>query len=112
MYSLIRLQVLASCALLCLAFLPNAHATPDPGVVHGILNTADGQSALVSAGGSAAGNAAVGFLALGSNTTGSFNAALGARALATSNGASNTAVGAVSLFANTADNTVSVLLGN
>jgi Chaperone of endosialidase len=102
-------------ALACSALLPQAPAapapeTPDPVVVGGSLNTADGTNALrhVTTG---AANAAFGWFSLFSNTDGAFNTALGAATLvlnvgdqAAGEGLENTAVGAAALLFNTTGN--------
>jgi Chaperone of endosialidase len=93
-------------ALGSFAFSPEAQAapapeTPDPGAVGGVLNTADGQSALpfVTTG---VANSAFGAFALFSTTTGKNNTAVGAGALDLNNiGESNTAVGVAALLLNT-----------
>jgi hypothetical protein len=90
----------------CFAVSPQMQAvpapeTPDPGSVGGVLNTADGQSALPFASGASVGNSAFGAFAQFSNTTGSFNTAVGAAALDLNNANSNTAVGVGALLFNT-----------
>jgi Chaperone of endosialidase len=105
-------------AFACFALSPTAQATPDPGSVGGVFNTADGFNAMpfMSAGtaNSAFGafalfsavspnfNTAVGAGTLFFNTTGIGNTAVGAGALLVNvNGTGNTAVGAQALFSNT-----------
>jgi hypothetical protein len=82
-------------------------ATPDPGGVGGLFNTADGTNAL---GGVTTGvaNSAFGWFSLFSNTDGSFNTAIGAGTLlfnvgdqAAGLGVENTAVGTAALLFNT-----------
>src|SRR4029453_18545142 len=89
----------------CFAFSPTAQATPDPGSVGGVFNTADGFNAmpLMSAG---TANSAFGAFALFSAVSPNFNTAVGAGALTNNNtangqsGDGNTAVGAAALFNN------------
>ena len=101
--------------LVWLAFAPNAQTTPDPAVVGGALNTADGFNALFNATGTA--NAAFGWNSLLLRPTGSFNTGVGAGTLATQQrgcehgcwrcclilnvfGGRNTAVGAAAMVNN------------
>jgi hypothetical protein len=82
------------------AFSPEARAapTPDPPAA-GVLNTADGQSALpfVTTG---VAKSAFGAFSMFSNTTGNNNTALGVAALDLNNADNNTAVGAAALLFN------------
>ena len=73
---------------------------PDPGVVGGVFNTADGEFALASVTSGAA-NQAFGAFSLLSLTTGNFNTAVGALALDLNNADSNTAVGFGAMLLNT-----------
>jgi hypothetical protein len=100
--------------LLCFALSPNAQAArdpaillqrhqpvnPDPGVVGGVLNTADGLDALISAT-SGAFNSAFGTFSQLSLTTGNFNTAVGVLSLDLNNADSNTAIGFGTLLLNT-----------
>ncbi|HEY7000328.1 MAG TPA: hypothetical protein VH330_01190 [Candidatus Udaeobacter sp.] len=92
-------------ALVCLALLSIAQATPAPETPDPASTcafcTADGTRALfnATAGGGTA-NSAFGWWALFTNTDASFNTAVGAGALLSNNGSPNTAVGAVALFLN------------
>jgi hypothetical protein len=123
MYPLNQLKTLVSCGrdparslplrrgfllipliLVCFAFSPKMQAaprpeTPDPGSVGGTLNTADGVNALRFATGVA--NSAFGAFSQFSNTTASFNTAVGAGSLDLNNADSNTAVGVAALLLNT-----------
>jgi hypothetical protein len=95
-------------ALCCFAFSLTAQAdpapnTPDPGSVGGVLNTADGQSAMAFVTGE--GNSAFGAFALFSITTGNFNTAVGAGALDLNTADGNTAVGTAALLLNTTGGT-------
>ena len=90
----------------CFAFLPRAQAglsTPPDGCYPN-FTTAEGCNALnfLTTG---AGNSGLGWYALFSDSTGSFNTAVGAGALTLNNGDSNTAVGAAALLLNTAGTT-------
>jgi hypothetical protein len=67
--------------LACFALLPSVRATPDPGAVGGVSNTADGNGALDSVGGGGTGNTAFGTNALTDLTTGDNNNAQGNAAL-------------------------------
>jgi hypothetical protein len=122
MYSLNQLKTLVSCGrdparslplrhgfllipliLVCFAFSPKMQAaprpeTPDPGSVGGALSTADGDHALFNNSGTA--NSAFGWFSLVSNTTASFNTAVGAGTLVLNNADSNTAVGTAALLFN------------
>ncbi len=96
--------LLISLILVCFAFSPKMQAaprpeTPDPGSVGGTLNTADGVNALRFATGVA--NSAFGAFSQFSNTTASFNTAVGAGSLDLNNADSNTAVGVAALLLNT-----------
>jgi hypothetical protein len=123
MYSFNQLKTLVSCGrdparslplwrgfllipliLVCFAFSPKMQAaprpeTPDPGSVGGALSTADGDHALFNNSGTA--NSAFGWFSLVSNTTASFNTAVGAGTLVLNNADSNTAVGTAALLFNT-----------
>jgi hypothetical protein len=88
-------------ALGSFAFSPEAQAAPAPDPpAAGVLNTADGQSALpfVTTG---VANSAFGAFSMFSNTTGNNNTAVGAGALDLNNGDNNTAVGVAALLLNT-----------
>jgi uncharacterized coiled-coil protein SlyX len=104
MYSLIRLKTLASCVLLCLAFLPRAQAAPDiipaPDGCYPGFTTAEGCQALRNITGAASANTALGWRALFSATDASFNVGVGAGALVLDNGDANTAVGTAALLLN------------
>src|SRR5439155_24263876 len=106
MYSLIRLKTLASCVLICIAFLPQMHAAPNalpspsPDGCYPGFTTAEGCNALFSLT-SGAGNTAVGWYSLYFNTTHSYSTGLGAGALVLNNADSNTAVGAAAMLLNT-----------
>jgi hypothetical protein len=96
----------------CVALLPSVQATPDPGAVGGVNNTADGNNALNSVGAGAQGNTAFGFNALTSLTSGDSNAAQGSSALGSCTvGNSNTGVGNAALTALT-DGDQNVAVGN
>src|SRR6266436_2774978 len=106
MYSLIRLKTLASCVLVCIAFLPQMHAAPNalppppPDGCYPGFTTAEGCNALFSLT-SGAGNTAVGWYSLYFNTTHSYSTGVGAGALVLNNADSNTAVGAAAMLLNT-----------
>jgi uncharacterized coiled-coil protein SlyX len=87
--------------LACFALLPTARAgvSPAPDGCYPNFTTAEGCNALAGLG-TGAGNTGLGWYALFSDSTGSFNTAVGAGALDLSNGDSNTAVGAVALLLN------------
>jgi hypothetical protein len=88
-------------ALGSFAFSPEAQAAPAPDPpAAGVLNTADGQSALpfVTTG---VANSAFGAFSMFSNTTGNNNTAVGAGALDFNNADNNTAVGVAALLLNT-----------
>jgi hypothetical protein len=103
MYSLIRLKTLASCILLCLAFLPRAQAAPDvvppPDGCYPNFTTAEGCQALrfLTTGNA---NTGLGWRALFSDSTGGFNVGVGAGALVLNNADANTAVGTAALLLN------------
>lgn len=104
MYSLIRLKTLASCVLLCLAFLPRAQAAPDvvppPDGCYPGFTTAEGCQALRFLTGGTA-NTALGWRALYSAADSSFNVGVGAGALVLNDTAdANTAVGTAALLLN------------
>src|SRR5262245_20746744 len=101
---------LAGLAFTCFALSPIAQAvSPPPGGGYPGLNTAEGQSALLSLNTSTGNaNTAVGWFSLRSDVNGSFNRAIGAGTLLlnvgdpnTGNGTENTAVGAAALQLNT-----------
>jgi uncharacterized coiled-coil protein SlyX len=106
MYSLIRLKTLASCVLLCLAFLPRAQAAPDivppPDGCYPNFTTAEGCQALKNVNGNANANTALGWRALYSAGGASFNVGVGAGALVLDHdgGDANTAVGTAALLLN------------
>ena len=104
MYSLIRLKTLASCVLLCLAFLPRAQAAPDlvppPDGCYPGFTTAEGCQALKNATSDATANTALGWRALYSVTDASFNVGVGAGALVLNDADANTAVGTAALLLN------------
>jgi hypothetical protein len=90
--------------LACFGFLPRVRAlSPAPDGCYPNFTTAQGCNALnlLSSG---AGNTGLGWYALFSDTTGSFNTAVGGGALDLSNGDSNTAVGAAALLLNSTGN--------
>ena len=94
--------LLISFVLACFAFSPTAQAVdPPPDGGYSGENTAEGEDALFSLVPGAAGNTALGWRSLFSDTTGSFNTGVGAGALILNNADSNTAVGAVALLLNT-----------
>jgi hypothetical protein len=89
-------------ALGWLAFLPQMQAlTPPPDGCYPGLTTAEGCSALNSLT-SGVGNTGVGWRSLFSDTTASFNTAVGAGTLILNNADGNTAVGTAALLLNTA----------
>ncbi len=93
--------IIALTALTCLALLPAAQAlNPPPDGCYPNFTTAEGCDALglLSTG---AGNTALGWRSLFSDTTGSFNTGAGAGTLALNNGSANTALGTVALLLNT-----------
>jgi hypothetical protein len=104
MYPRIQLKRVTSVfliALTCFGLTPQAWAVvpaPDGGYPGG--NTAEGQNALLSL---TCGtyNAAVGFLSLSSDSTGSFNTGIGAGTLLANTADENTATGAGALLSNT-----------
>src|SRR5438105_14481424 len=88
-------------ALACFALLPGARAvSPAPDGCYPNFTTAEGCDAL-SLLTTGAGNTALGWRSLFSDTTGSFNTGVGGGALALNNGSSNTAVGVAALLLNT-----------
>ena len=103
MYSLIRLKTLASCALLCLAFLPRAQSAPDvvppPDGCYPGFTTAEGCRALQNLTSGSA-NTGLGWRALFSVTDGSFNVGVGAGALVLDRADANTGVGTAALLLN------------
>jgi trimeric autotransporter adhesin len=90
--------LLASLAALgCFTVLPGARAvTPPPDGCYPNFTTAEGCNALNSLT-IGAGNTGLGWRALFTDSTGNFNTAVGAGALALNNADSNTAVGATAL---------------
>jgi trimeric autotransporter adhesin len=126
MYPLNQLKTLVSCGrdparslplrrgfllipliLVCFALSPQMQAvSPPPDGGYPGFTTAEGQNALKSLT-TAAGNTGLGAFSLFADSTGAFNTAVGAGALALNNADSNTAVGAVALLLNTTgtDNT-------
>jgi uncharacterized coiled-coil protein SlyX len=104
MYSLIRLKTLASCVLLCLAFLPRAQAAPDivpaPDGCYPNFTTAEGCQALRFLTGGTA-NTALGWRAIYNANDASFNVGVGAGALVLDRADANTAVGTAALLLNT-----------
>src|SRR6516164_8347673 len=81
-----------------MTLLPNAEAvSPAPDGCYPNFTTAEGCDAL-SLLTNGAGNTALGWFALFSDTTGSFNTGVGGGALTLNNGDSNTAVGAAALL--------------
>ena len=89
-------------ALACFALLPGVQAvSPAPDGCYPNYTTAEGCNALAGLG-AGAGNTGLGWYALFSDSTGSFNTGVGGGALTLNNGDSNTAVGAAALLLNTA----------
>jgi len=103
MYSLIRLKTLASCVLLCLAFLPRAQAAPDvvppPDGCYPGFTTAEGCQALRFLTGGTA-NTALGWRVLFNANNASFNVGVGAGALVLDRSDANTACGTAALLLN------------
>jgi len=92
---------LVTLALLGFAFLPGAQAVvPAPDGGYPNFTTAEGTNALRNLT-TGAGNTAVGWYSLFSDTNASFNTAVGAGTLVFNNADSNTAIGAVALLFNT-----------
>ena len=88
-------------SLLCFGFLAETNAVnPPPDGGYPGLNTAEGTNALKNLG-SGAGNVAVGWYSLFTNSSGSYNTGVGAGALALNDGDENTAIGAGALLLNT-----------
>jgi hypothetical protein len=91
--------------LACFAFVTRMQAAPDvvpaPDGCYSGFTTAEGCNALQSLT-TGAGNTALGWRSLFSNSSGSFNTGVGAGALILNTGTSNTAVGAAALLLNTA----------
>ncbi|PYJ18927.1 MAG: hypothetical protein DME94_01420, partial [Verrucomicrobia bacterium] len=110
MYSLIRFKTLASCVLVCFAFLPQMHAapnalpTPFPGTnpdgCYPGFTTAEGCNALAGLT-SGAGNTGVGWYSLAFAAGSSFSTGVGAGSLVLNHADSNTAVGAAAMLLNT-----------
>jgi|SRR5215475_15028365 len=96
--TLLRLIVFA---LGCIMLLPTAQAvSPPPEGAYPNFTTAVGQNALLNLT-SGTGNSGLGALTLFTDSTGSFNTAVGAGALLFNNSGLNTAVGAEALLSNT-----------
>jgi hypothetical protein len=86
--------------LVCFAFAPQTRAViPVPDGCYPGFNTAEGCQALQNGAGTTA-NTALGWRALFSDTTGGFNAGVGAAALVLNNADANTAVGTATLLLN------------
>jgi hypothetical protein len=106
MYSLIRLKTLASCVLVCFAFLPQMHAAPNalpspsPDGCYPGFTTAEGCNALANLT-TGAGNTGIGWEALFLAGSSSYSTGVGAGALILNHADSNTAVGAVAMLLNT-----------
>src|SRR5438045_4506880 len=106
MYSLIRLKTLASCVLVCIAFLPHMHAAPNalpspsPDGCYPGFTTAEGCNALAGLTGGA-GNTGVGWYSLAFAAGSSFSTGVGAGSLVLNHADSNTAVGAAAMLLNT-----------
>jgi len=110
MYSLIRFKTLASCVLVCFAFLPQMHAapnalpTPFPGTnpdgCYPGFTTAEGCNALAGLT-SGAGNTGIGWYSLSFAAGSSFSTGVGAGSLVLNHADSNTAVGAAAMLLNT-----------
>jgi hypothetical protein len=97
----IRSLTLVALALLGFALLPRAQAVvPAPDGGYPNFTTAEGTNALQNLA-TGAGNTAGGWYSLFSDTTASFNTAVGAGTLVFNNADSNTAIGAVALLFNT-----------
>src|SRR5437016_12492251 len=109
MYSLIRFKTLASCVLVCFAFLPQMHAapnalpTPFPGTnpdgCYPGFTSAEGCKALFRLT-TGAGNTAFGWYSLFEDATGSYNTGLGGGTLVLNTADSNTATGAAASLLN------------
>jgi hypothetical protein len=109
MYSLIRLKTLASCLLVCFAFLPQMHAAPNalpppippvnPDGCYPGFTTAEGCNALANLT-SGAGNTGIGWYSLFFAGSSSFSTGVGAGALVLNTADSNTAVGAAAMLLN------------
>ena len=94
------LLILAAISSVCVGLLPKAEAvSPPPDGAYPNFTTAEGQNALQSLT-SGTENSGLGALTLFTNSTGSFNTAVGAGALLSNNSDSNTAVGAEALLSN------------
>src|SRR6201981_871626 len=120
MYSIIELKTLVSCGrdparslplrrgfllipliFVCFALSPQMQASsPAPAGGQSGFTPAEGKNALKSLT-TAAGNTGLGAFSLFADSTGAFNTAVGAGALALNNADSNTAVGAVAVLLNT-----------
>src|SRR5437016_12948918 len=110
MYSLIRFKTLASCVLVCFAFLPQMHAapnalpTPFPGTnpdgCYPGFTTAEVCNALAGLT-SGAGNTGIGWYSLSFAAGSSFSTGVGAGSLVLNHADSNTAVGAAAMLLNT-----------
>src|ERR687891_1259182 len=94
--------LLITLALFCFGLLPKAHAVvPPPDGGYPNFTTAEGTNALKNLT-SGAGNTAAGWYSLFTNSTASFNTAVGAGTLVLNTADENTAVGAAALLLNTA----------
>jgi hypothetical protein len=86
--------------LVCFAFVPQTRAVvPPPDGCYPGFNTAEGCQALQNGAGST-GNTALGWRALFSDITGSFNTGVGAAALVLNRADANTSVGTAALLLN------------
>ena len=106
MYTLTQFKTLASCVLVCFAFLPQMHAAPNaygvppPDGCYPGFTTAEGCNALANLT-TGAGNTGIGWYSLFFAGSSSFSTGVGAGALVLNGGDSNTAVGAAALLLNT-----------
>jgi len=92
--------VLIMLLLVCFALLPQARAACLDGCNNSLFNVFQGDDALLN-NTTGAGNTALGWRSLFSNTDASFNTGVGGGAMVLNNGADNTAVGAAALLLNT-----------
>ena len=105
MYTLTQFKTLASCVLVCFAFLPQMHAAPNaygvppPDGCYPGFTTAEGCNALANLT-TGAGNTGIGWYSLFFAGSSSFSTGVGAGALVLNGGDSNTAVGAAALLLN------------
>ena len=98
----LRTIIAAAAALTSVVMFPETHAvTPPPDGGYPNFTTAEGTNALKNLT-SGAGNSGVGWFSLSSDTTASFNTAVGVGTLLFNNADENTAVGAAALLFNTA----------